>query len=184
MLAMAEFANNNFNQSLIRMSWFYANYGYQPRTNWPTEIHFYNQDLAIHGQLMTSIHKTIMIHLEAVPESMAQYYNIMRRSIDMFKKGELVMLNGKNIWPNGRRWKLEDNVYRPLKIWSVGHNYRYCNFEISTWGKIHPTFNITLLERFQGNNAEKEVVEINTDNTDQWMDKKIASGPSNDAATK
>jgi len=40
MLAMAEYAYNNSKHSSTKISPFYANYGFEPRTNWPTEIQF------------------------------------------------------------------------------------------------------------------------------------------------
>jgi hypothetical protein len=46
---------------------------------------------------MTGGHKKLSKQLEMVPESMAKYYDTQRRSIEPFKKGELVRLNEKNI---------------------------------------------------------------------------------------
>jgi len=40
MLAMAKYVFNNSKHSATKISPFYANYGYEPRTNWPTEIQF------------------------------------------------------------------------------------------------------------------------------------------------
>jgi len=40
MLALAEYAYNNSEHSVTKVSAFYANYGYEPRTNWSTEIQF------------------------------------------------------------------------------------------------------------------------------------------------
>ena len=42
MLAMVEYAYNNSKHSSTKISPFYANYGFEPRLNWPTEIHFQN----------------------------------------------------------------------------------------------------------------------------------------------
>jgi transposase InsO family protein len=42
MLPMAEYAYNNSKHSTTKISPFYANYGYEPRTNWTTEIAFRN----------------------------------------------------------------------------------------------------------------------------------------------
>jgi hypothetical protein len=50
--------------------------------------------------------------------------------------------------------------------------------------KIHPTFNISLLERYRGNNPEREVIEIEVDDAGWTMEKVIASGPSNDDVSK
>jgi len=42
MLAMAEYAYNNSKHSSTKIPPFYTNYGFEPRTTWPTEIQFKN----------------------------------------------------------------------------------------------------------------------------------------------
>jgi len=177
MLSMAEFAYNNSKHSATKISPFYANYGYEPRTNWPTDIQFKNPSSEMYGHYMTEVHKKLSTQLENTRSLMAKYYDRKRRSIESFKKGELVMLNGKNMRSKGRCMKLDDKMYGPLKIVSVGHNNRYCKLELPTSWKIHPTFNISLLERYRGKNPEREVFEIETDDAGWTMEKVIASGP-------
>jgi hypothetical protein len=84
----------------------------------------------------------------------------MRRSIEKFKKGKLEMLDVKNIRTKGRCRKLDDKMYGPFKILSVGHNDRYCKLALPAAWKIYPTFNISWLERYRGKNPEREVIEI------------------------
>jgi len=94
------------------------------------------------------------------------------------------MLKGKNIRSEGRCKKLEDKMYGPFKILSVGHNGRYYKLESPTLWEIHPMFNICLLEKYRGEDPKKEVVEIEA--SDGWwtMETVIACGPSTDDATK
>jgi hypothetical protein len=87
----------------------------------------------------------------------------MRRSIEKFKKGKLEMLDGKNIRSKGRCRKLDDKMYGPFQILSVGHNDRYCKLELPAAWTIYPTFNISLLERYGEKNPESEVIEIEAD---------------------
>jgi len=56
MIAMAKYAYNNSKHSVTKISPFYANYGYEPRTNWPTEIQFQNPASELYSHYMTSIH--------------------------------------------------------------------------------------------------------------------------------
>jgi len=56
---------------------------------------------------------------------MSKYYDKKRRSIEGIKKGDLVMLNGKNIRSKGLCNKLEVKMYGPCKVITVGHNGRY-----------------------------------------------------------
>jgi len=50
--------------------------------------------------------------------------------------------------------------------------------------KIHPTFNISLLERYRGEDPKKQVIEIEADDAGWKMESIIASGPSDDDARK
>jgi hypothetical protein len=115
---------------------------------------------------------------------MAKYYDKKRRDIPGFKKGDFVMLNGKNIRSKGRCRKLEDKMYGPFEVLTEGHNKRYCKLKLPEKWKIHPVFNISLLEKYRGSNPEREVVEIEADDSGWKMESIIASGPANDDHTK
>jgi hypothetical protein len=97
MLGMAEFAYNNSKDSETKISQFYANYGYEPRTNWPTDIQFRNLASKMYGHHMTGVQTTLSTQLETVRSTMAKFYARKRWSIESFKNGEIVILNGKNI---------------------------------------------------------------------------------------
>jgi len=101
MFAMAEFAYNNSKHSAIKIPPFYVNYGYEPRTNWPTDIQFRNPASEMYGHYLTAVHGNLSKESETVRESMAKYYNRKRRSIEKFEMGDWVMLNGKNIRSKG-----------------------------------------------------------------------------------
>jgi hypothetical protein len=115
---------------------------------------------------------------------MSKYYNKKRKSIEGFKKGDLVVLNGKNIRSKGPCRKLEDKIYGPFEVEAAAHNGRYYKLKLPTSWKIHPTFNVSVLEKYRGKNPEREVVEIESDDAGWKMESIIASGPSNDDASK
>jgi len=94
---MAEYAYNNSKHSSTKISPFHANYGFEPRTTWPTEIQFKNPASELYGHYMTNIHTKVKERLSEAMESMKKNYNNKRKSIEPFVKGELVMLNGRNI---------------------------------------------------------------------------------------
>jgi hypothetical protein len=152
--------------------------------NWPTHILFRNPYSEMYGHYMSGIHTKLSAQLETVRESMAKYYDRKKRSIKLFKKGELVMLNGKNIRSKGRCKKLDDKMYGPFKILTVGYNNRYCKLELPPTWKIHPTCNISLLERYRGKNPERDVIQVEADDAGWIMEKIIASGPSNNDVSK
>jgi len=124
MLAMAEYAYNNSKHSTTKISPFYTNYGFEPRTTWPTEIQFRNPASELYGHYMTSIDTKLKERLSEAMESMKKNYNKERKYIEPFKKGELVMLNGRNIQAKHRCRKLEDKMFGPFQILSVGKNQK------------------------------------------------------------
>jgi len=136
------------------------------------------------GHYMTGVHTRSSENLEKVREQMGQYYNKKRRTIEDFKKGELVMLNGRNIRSKGRCKRLEDKMYGPFKVVSVGHNDRYCKLDLPWSWKIHPAFNVSLLEQYRGTNPETPAVEIEADDAGWTIEAIIASGPSNEDPNK
>jgi hypothetical protein len=94
------------------------------------------------------------------------------------------MLNGKNLRAKRCCKKLEDKMYWPFEVINTGLNGRYCKLKLpSTW-KIHPTFNISLLERYRGTDPKKQVIEIEDDSAGWKMESIITSGPSDDDPRK
>jgi hypothetical protein len=53
-----------------------------------------------------------------------------KKIIELLKKGELVMLNGRNIRGKHHCKKLEDEVLGPFQILSVGRNLRYVKLKL------------------------------------------------------
>jgi hypothetical protein len=133
---------------------------------------------------MTSIYDKLKERLSEAKDNMGKYYNKKRRDFSGFKKGEFVMLNGKNIQSKGRCRKLEDKMYGPFEVLSEGHNKRYCKLKLPDKWKIHPVFNVSLLERYRGTNPEREVVEVEADVPGWKMVSIIASGPSDNDNSK
>jgi len=106
MLPMAGFDYSNSKHSSTKILPSYANYSYEPQTNWPTEIQSRNPACKLYGQYLTTVHPNVSGQLEAVRESMSWYFNKNWKPIEKFKKGMLVTLNGKNIRSEERCPKL------------------------------------------------------------------------------
>ena len=68
-------------------------------------------------------------------------------------------------------------MFGPFEVLSVGSNNRYCKLKLPDRWKLHPVFNIDLLERYKGTNPEKPVIEIEPDGEDWIMETIVASGP-------
>jgi hypothetical protein len=64
MLAMAEYAYNNSKHSATKITPFDANYGYEPRTNWPMEVQFKNPGSDLYAHYMVNVYRKLENQLE------------------------------------------------------------------------------------------------------------------------
>ena len=83
--------------------------------------------------------------LDQTREAMKKYYD--RKAIEQpdLKVGDQVMLNAKNIRTKRPSKKLSPKLYGPFKILEQRGN-RAFKLEISPRWKIHPVFQVSLLE--------------------------------------
>jgi len=130
MLAMAEYAYNNSKHASTKISPFYANYGFEARTTWPTDIQFRNPASEMYGHYMNEVHQKLKQWLSESVEMMQKHYSKRRKIMESLKKGELVLLNGRNIRAKHRCKKLEDKMFGPFEVISVGSNNRYCKLKL------------------------------------------------------
>src|ERR1700681_1149554 len=177
MLPMAEYAYNNSKHASTKITPFYSNYGYEARTNWPTEVQFHNPGSELYVHYTVEVYRRLEQQLEETKEKMGQYYDRKRRPAPQYKIGDLVMLNGSNIWTKRQCRKLDDKMYGPFKIIKVGGNKRWCRLELPPTWKIHPAFNIALLEPYWGDPLEREVPPIEADDGGWTHESIVASGP-------
>ena len=101
---------------------------------------------------MNRIHDKLKERLEQSISAMRKHYDKKRKPVESFKIGELVMLNGQNIRAKHRCKMLEEKMFGPFEVLSVAKNLPYCKLKLPDSWKIHPVFNISLLERYKGNN--------------------------------
>jgi hypothetical protein len=95
---------------------------------------------------MNAFHSKLSNQLEQSIQAMSKYYDKKRKSIELFTKGEFVMLNAKIIRAKHRCKKLEDKMYGRFEVLATGNNGRYSTLKLPETWKIHLTFNIALLE--------------------------------------
>jgi len=87
---------------------------------------------------------------------MRKYYEQKRKPIEPFKKGELVMLNGKNIRTKHQCKKSEDKMYGPFEDIDMGKNARYCKLRVPDPWMIHAVIDIALLEKYRGTDRKNK----------------------------
>jgi hypothetical protein len=100
----------------------------------------------MYGHYMNQVHQKLKHRLLESVELMQKHYNKRRKILEPLKKGELVMLNGRNIRAKHHCKKLDDKMLAPFEVISVGSNNRYCKLKLPDHWKLHPVFNIDLLE--------------------------------------
>ena len=79
------------------MTPFYANYGYNPRTIWPSDGEGKNPTLKAYGHWMKEVHNQASKTLEDTQSAVSKYYDKGKMEHPSYEIGDLVMLNAKNI---------------------------------------------------------------------------------------
>ena len=97
---------------------------------------------------MQTIHVQAHEALEQTQESISKYYDRKAKQQPDIKFGDQVILNGKNIRTKRPAKKLNPKLYGPFKVLEKREN-RAFKFEISPRGKIHPIFQVSLLEQYR-----------------------------------
>jgi len=73
MLAMTEYAYNNSKHSATKISLFYCNNGFKPRTNWPTVVQFRNPASELYGHYTDAVHQKLSTQLALSIKAMKKY---------------------------------------------------------------------------------------------------------------
>lgn len=153
LLPWAEYSYNNSVTSATGCSPFYANYGYHPRTQWPKEGEVQNPTSLNYAHWLKSIHEGVTKSLEATRERMGKYYDKRHGEAPQFKKGDLVMLDGRNIKTKKPSKKLDFKLLGPFRVERAisGHagSVTACQLSLPQSWKIHPVFHVSLLEPYR-----------------------------------
>src|SRR5713226_1009775 len=148
---LAEHAYNNSATSTHGMSPFFANYGFQPQTEWIKEREARNPGATAYAHWMKEIHEMAKSALERTREMMGRYYNRKANKQPDFKVRDKVMLNAKNI-RSKRPWrKLARKMYGPFEIIEARGTRAY-KLKLSDRWKIHTVFHVSLREPYRVSN--------------------------------
>jgi hypothetical protein len=181
LLPLAEYAYNNSFSSATGLSQFYANYGFHPRTNWPTNEQPRNPGSDLYAQWLQAVHDQAKDRLTATRERMAKYWDTTRWEGPKFADGDYVMLNGRYIKTKRASKKLDAKLHGPFRITRIGRNGRSATLELPPQWRIHPTFHVTLLEPYRGKpNRAPPPVEIDADGEGWTPEVIVAAGPDDD----
>jgi hypothetical protein len=181
LLPLAEYAYNNSFSTATGLSPFYANYGFNPRTNWPTAEQPRNPGSELYAHWLQAVHEQAKTRLEATRDRMAKYWDQNKREGPSFAVGDYVMLNGRHIKTKRASKKLDAKLHGPFRINRIGRNGRSASLDLPPRWRIHPTFHITLLEPYRGDpNRAPPPVDIDADGEGWTPEAIVAAGPDDD----
>ena len=139
------------------MTPFYANYGYNPHTIWPSDGEGKNPASKAYAHWMKEVHIRASRTLEDTRTEMSKYYDKGKMEHPSYEIGDLVMLNAKNIRTKRPTKKLDPKLYGPFRILEkIGS--RSFRLEPQTRWRIHNVFHVSLLEPYRANSIDGRIV--------------------------
>ena len=160
LLPLAEYAYNNSVTTGTGLTPFYANYGYHPRTNWPTKEVVRNPASENYVHYAHSVHEICKAGLVKARERMAKYYDQHVKEAPTYKDDDLVMISGKNISTRRPSRKFDHKLHGPFKIVKC-LSRSAVRIELPKRWKIHDVFHVSLLEPYrQATVSGREVLDL------------------------
>jgi hypothetical protein len=151
LLPFAEYAHNTAVSEATKTSPFYANYGYQPETQWvgPKQGEEWANPAS---ELLLSRWKGIWGDLQAnikrAQEKYARYYDRKVMEPPAFKIGDLVMIDARNLKTQRPSKKLDHKKIGPVKILKKIGTRAY-RVELPPTIKVHNVFHVSLMEPYR-----------------------------------
>lgn len=147
---MAEFAYNNVKTLTIKITPFYANYGYYlaslSDTGAITPIR--NPASQIQAHWARQIQDDMRRSLEAAREAMKKYADRRQQEAPTYEAGQYVILNSKHIKTRRPTPKLAAKILGPFKILKVISPTAIKLILPPSW-RIHNTFHVSLVEPYR-----------------------------------
>ncbi|KAG0161666.1 hypothetical protein PDIDSM_5299, partial [Penicillium digitatum] len=159
-LPLAEFTANSHYPESTRVSPFYANYGFHPRIGFePSQpaSHPATRDaekFATRMQELTEYVRAEILSAQARYEEQTNRHRAPRR----YRPGQLVWLNARNIRTLRPQKKLDWKNLGPFKVLEAISAHAY-KLELPASMKIHPVFNVSLLQPAATNPVNGQVTE-------------------------
>lgn len=148
LLPLVEFAYNNAEQESIHMSPFMANLGYHPNIQ-PTEG--YTHKVPAAKKRMKNIKLGLELAKQAIKkaqEHQKDHYDKKRTEAPSFEKGDLVLLDQRNLKTVRDSKKLDHRKVGPFKVLKRVGNNAYKLKLTNRMKGLSPVFNVNLLEAY------------------------------------
>ena len=180
-LPMAQFAYNNAEHSTLKVTPFYANYGYHPALHKEPRPHESTSEAANETvQKLKSLHSQLSKDIDFMSLRAAIYYDKHHGEGPTLKRGEKVFLLRRNIKTKRPSQKLDHQKIGPFTIEAKTGPVNYRLKLPKSMKRIHPVFHISLLEPAPKNAIPTENIEIESDDdeyeVEQILDYKQVNG--------
>lgn len=151
LLPLAEYAYNSAVSESTKVSAFYANYGFEPRTNWPKAeegVAWDNPASQIKISQWQAIWDTMQANLGKARLRMQRWYDKHALEAPVYKPGDEVMLDRRNIQTKRPMNKLDNKKFGPFKVLEAVGKRAY-KLKLPQNMEIHPVFHTSLLEPYR-----------------------------------
>jgi hypothetical protein len=152
LLPLAEHTYNTAVSETTKASPFFANYGYQPETQWirpaASEANFSNPASEKLLARWKGIWEMLQENTHDAQQRMAKWYNTKVQEQPKFKVGDKVMINARNFRTKCPSKKLDHKKIGPVKVVKLIGKHAV-RVELPTSMKQHNVFNVTMLEHYR-----------------------------------
>ncbi len=145
-LPIAEFARNNSVHSSIKVTPFFANYGYHPRFDVKAPVEAGTAPSAFDQAVdLAELHQVVQKELKRAQERQAVQFNKNHLPAPTYSVGDQVFLNGRNLSTLRPSSKLDAKNYGPFTIIEKITDWAY-RLQLGPRMRIHNVFHVDLLE--------------------------------------
>lgn len=147
-LPLAEFSYNNASHDATRISPFFANYGYHPHFSFNFSNPSTTPSASEFSERLAFIRDELSAELRHAQDVARRKYDAHRTPPPSFSIGDQVMLLRRNLRTTRPTEKLDFRKLGPFKILKKLSDNVYQLALPSTMSRLHPVFNIDLLEPY------------------------------------
>ncbi|KAG0155742.1 hypothetical protein PDIDSM_2915 [Penicillium digitatum] len=173
-LPLAEFTANSHYSESTRVSPFYANYGFHPRIGFePSQpaSHPATRDAEKFATRMQELTEYVRAEILSAQARYEEQTNRHRAPARRYRPGQLVWLNARNIRTLRPQKKLDWKNRGPFKVLEAISAHAY-KLELPASMKIHPVFNVSLLQPAATNPVNGQVTEpappVEVEGLEEW----------------
>ena len=176
LLAFAAFAYNSAHQETIKMSPYYANYGFHPRFS-TENVQTISPVAQDHVEYMKLLHKSLQDEILHAQTAQKAFADTKRLLAPPFKEGDRVWLLRKHIKTTRPSSKLDYKRLGPFEILRMIGTVAV-ELKLPQTMKIHPTFHISLIEAHKTSNIRPQQPDppsIEIEGEQEWEVEEILS---------